>query len=67
MAFSNEQKLQQALKDVQAQKFSLIRAAAKAYNVDHSTLGRRHKGGVSKQNAREPQQLLSQKQEELLI
>ena len=54
MAFSNEQKLQQALKDVQAQKFSLIRAAAKAYNVDHSTLGRRYKGSILKQNAREP-------------
>jgi hypothetical protein len=48
MASSNEQKLQQVLKDVQAQKFSLIRAAAKAHDINHLTLSQRYKGGISK-------------------
>jgi hypothetical protein len=67
MASFHEQKLQQALEDLHAQKFSSIRAAAKAHNVHQATLHRRSKGGISKPEARVAQQLLSQEQEGLLV
>lgn len=67
MASSFEQKIQQALGDLRAKKFASIRAAAKAHNIDPTTLNRRSKGGISKQDARAAQQLLSQTQEGLLV
>lgn len=66
MTSFNEQKIQQALDDLDAQKFPSLRAVAKAHDIDHSTLTRRSKGGISKQEARSTQQLLSLHQENLL-
>jgi hypothetical protein len=67
MASFQEQKIQQALEDLRAQKFPSVRAAAKAHGINHVTLNRRSKGGISKQEARLAQQLLSQHQEGLLV
>jgi helix-turn-helix, Psq domain len=67
MASFQEQKIQQALEDLRTQKFPSVRAAAKAHGVNHVTLNRRSKGGISKQEARLAQQLLSQHQEGLLV
>ena len=67
MTSFNEQKIQQALEDLDAQRFPSVRAAAKAHNVPFATLNRRSKGGISRQEARSTQQLLSQHQEELLV
>jgi DDE superfamily endonuclease/Tc5 transposase DNA-binding domain len=62
-----EQKIAQALEDLDNQRFPSVRAAAKAHNIPPTTLNRRIKGGISKQEARTTQQLLSQHQEELLV
>jgi hypothetical protein len=43
-----EQKIQQALEDLDAQKFPSIRAVAKAHDIPLATLNRRSKGGISK-------------------
>jgi helix-turn-helix, Psq domain len=57
-----EQKIQQAFEDLDTQKFSSIKAAAKAHDIPYTTLDERNKGGISKQEAR-TQQLLSQYQD----
>jgi hypothetical protein len=60
-----EQKIRQALKDLDIQRFP--RAIAKAHNFPPDTLNWRSKGETSKQEARSTQQLLSQHQETLLV
>jgi hypothetical protein len=67
MTSFREQKVQQALEDLRTQKFPSARAAAKAHGVNYVTLNRRSKGGISKQEARLAQQLLSRHQEGLLV
>src|SRR6266852_2909197 len=66
MASNQEVRLQQAIDDYQTRRYPSIRAAAAANDVDRKTLGRRLKGGISVAQSREPQQLLSNQQEEML-
>ena len=66
MTSFHEQKIEQALEEFDSHRFPSIRAAAKAHNLPPTTLNRRIQGGISKQEARSTQQLLSQHQEALL-
>ena len=67
MAFNKEQALQDALDAYDRREYPSIRAAAKAFNVNHGTLARRINGGLSRQQAHEAEQLLSPDQERLLV
>ena len=67
MASNKEIRLQQAITDFQTNRYPSIRAAARANDVHHTTLSRRLKGRVSRRIARQPQQLLSEIQEQLLV
>ena len=67
MTSKHEQDIQDALDAYDRREYPSIRAAAGAYDVSKSTLSRRLKGGRSRQQAREEQQLLSPDQEGLLI
>jgi hypothetical protein len=62
-----EHSIQLALDDLHASRFTSIRAAARAHNVNYRTLARRAQGGISKRAARVEQQLLSSAQEEILV
>ena len=61
-----EHNIQLALDALHTRRFTSIRAAAHAYNVNYRTLARRAQGGISKREARVEQQLLSEAQEEML-
>jgi hypothetical protein len=54
-----EARIQLALTAYRTGQFPSIRKAADAHNVNYSTLSRRVKHGLSRQQARNPQQLLS--------
>ena len=62
-----EHNIQLALDDLHASRFTSIRAAARAHNVNYRTLARRAQGGISRREARVEQQLLSGAQEEILV
>lgn len=62
-----EESIQLALRDYNNGAFKSLRAAAKAYRVPASTLTDRYHGKTTLRQARETQQLLSPKQEEMLI
>ena len=47
MASNKELRLQQAINDYQTRRYTSIRAAAAANDVDRVTLGRRLQGGLS--------------------
>jgi len=53
----------QAISDYQNRRYTSIRAAAAANDVNYITLGRRLRGGILQAIAREPQQLLLNDQE----
>jgi len=57
----------QAISDYQTRRYTSIRAAAAANDVNHVSLGRRLRGGISRAIAREPQQILSNEQEQMLV
>jgi hypothetical protein len=67
MASNHESRLQQAIQDYETRRYPTIRSAAAANDVDRKTLGRRLQGGVSRAIAHEPQQLLTNEQEQLLV
>lgn len=67
MTSTTEQALQDAQDAYSRNEYPSIRAAATAYGVDRMTLGRRLKGGNTRQQARASQQALSPVQEDLLI
>lgn len=56
-----------ALKDLADGRFPSVRAAAAAYNLDSTNLGRRRRGQPNRAQAREEQQILSSIQEGLLV
>lgn len=60
-----------AVKDIESQllsgQLSSIRAAAAVYSIPEATLRRRLKGGISRQQARTTQQILTPEQEDRLI
>ena len=64
---SIEETIQEAIEDLEAGHFSLIRAAATAYNISRATLGRRMKGRPSRAIAHEPERRLTPYQEEYLV
>ena len=66
MTSSREANIQAASDALENGEFPSIRAAAEAYGLDHSTLSRRLRGGRTRREAREEQQLLSPAQEEVL-
>ncbi|OQV07721.1 Tc5 transposase DNA-binding domain-containing protein [Cladophialophora immunda] len=66
MTSKREARIQQAIQDYQTRKYPSIRAAAAANDVNYATLSRRLRGTQSATLAHEPQQLLSNIQEELL-
>jgi len=59
MASNRETRMLQAIIDYQNRRYTSVRAAAAANDVNHVSLGRRLRGGLSRAIAREPQQLLS--------
>lgn len=67
MASNREARMLQAISDYQTRRYTSIRAAAAANDVNHMTLGRRLRGGNSRAIAREPQQLLSNQQKQILV
>jgi hypothetical protein len=67
MASNRETRMLQAISDYQNRRYTSIRAAAAANDVDRKSLGRRLQGGISRAIAREPQQLLSNQQEQMLV
>ena len=67
MTSKYEKAIKDALDALDRREHPSLRAAADAYDVSKSTLARRAKGGRSRQEAREEQQLLSPDQEGLLI
>jgi hypothetical protein len=62
-----EHNIQPVLDALHTRRFTSIRAAARAHNVNYRTLARRAQGGISKREARVEQQLLSSAQEEMLV
>ena len=62
----NEKRLQEALDELLKGKHPSVRAAAKAHDVNHVTLGRRMKGGRSIAEAHEDHQNLSIAEEKAL-
>jgi len=67
MASNQETRIQQAILDYQTRRYPTIRAAAAVNDVNRMTLGRRIQGGTSRAIAREPQQLLLNQQEQILM
>jgi hypothetical protein len=67
MASNQETRMLQAISDYQNRRYTSIRATAAANDVNHVRLGRRLRGGSSRAIAREPQQLLSNGQEQMLV
>lgn len=62
-----ESKIAAALEELADPSKPSLRAVEKKYGVSRRTLQRRHNGGISKQEARCSQQLLSAEQEKLLV
>jgi hypothetical protein len=62
-----EQALADAVRSLSTNQFTSIRAAAKYYAVDRTTLTRRLRGGLSHVEAAQPSLLLSTEQERLLV
>ena len=67
MASTRETRMLQAISDYQTRRYTSILAAAAANDVNHVSLGRRLRGGISRAIAREPQQILSNEQEQMLV
>ena len=66
MISEKEQKIQDAVDAYSRGEYPSLRTLSAAYGVDRKTLTRRIRGGVTRQEAREEQQLLSSTQEDLL-
>jgi hypothetical protein len=66
MPISDQVILDEAIRDVQTRKFASIRAAARHYDLCHSTLQRRLHGGVLNHQKAKEQSLLSKEQERLV-
>jgi hypothetical protein len=62
----HEQAFEQAIEDLEKGVFDTIAAAARAYNLDRTTLSRRIKGTTKRSAAHSEQQALSPEQEKLL-
>jgi hypothetical protein len=62
-----EERLQNAISAYNNQKFDSIRATATAFNVSHVTMTRRLTGGLSRVQARESAQILSNAEEKTLV
>lgn len=62
-----EQRFTSALRDLDSGRYKSIRAAAAAYKIDHSTLGRRRRGQRNRVESHTEQQLLSSIQEGMLV
>jgi Tc5 transposase DNA-binding domain len=62
-----EVRIAEALKNLRGPEKLSLRAAEARHGVPRNTLKRRHEGGVSKRIARQPQQLLSPDQKQLLV
>jgi len=67
MASNQETRIQQAILDHQSRRHPTIRAAAAANDVNRMTLSHRLQGGTLRAIAREPQQLLLNQQEQILM
>jgi DDE superfamily endonuclease/Tc5 transposase DNA-binding domain len=63
---SFEDRIDEALYSLHVQKYPSIRQAAAAYSLSHRTLARRWNGAVSREEARQNEQILSPIQEEKL-
>ena len=66
-ASQNGQKVQAALTNMSKSKFKTAYAAAKEHEVSMTTLYRRRRGGLTRAQAREAQQILSRSEEKALI
>jgi hypothetical protein len=67
MPIVDEDAIQDAIHAWNRREYPSIRQTAAAYRVDRKTLGRRLKGGNTRQQGKETQRLLSSAQEDLLI
>ena len=63
----NEKKIQQAIDEFLKGEYPSIRAAAKAHNLNHVTLGNRLKGARSIAEAHEYDQNLTKAEEKALV
>jgi hypothetical protein len=63
----NEGRIVLALNAFQKGQFSSLRAAARAYNIPHITLTRRHKGAPSRADSTSPHLKLTQTEETTLV
>jgi Tc5 transposase DNA-binding domain len=59
--------IDQAIESVKRAELSSIRATAAAFGVDRTTLTRRLNGGYQRNNGHTSQQLLSPRQEDMLV
>ena len=62
-----EEQLQNAISAFQKQEFTSIRAAANAFGVNRDTMSRRMAGGLSRAQAAELNQILSNAEERTLV
>jgi predicted DNA-binding protein (UPF0251 family) len=62
-----EIRIAEALRELAEMPNLSLRAAQKKHGIPRSTLARRLRGGISKKTARQPQQLLTPEQEDLLV
>jgi hypothetical protein len=63
----HNQKIEQAIEDVQSGKFSSFRQAAFSQNVSHSSVSYRVQGRPTRAEIHHPQSRLSKQQEDLLL
>ena len=66
-AMDTERAYTLALADLEAGRFRSIRAAADAYKIDNTNLGRRRRGQRNRVKSHEEQQTLSSLQEQMLV
>jgi hypothetical protein len=62
-----EEQVQSAISAFRNQEYKSVRAAAAAFNISHRTLTRRLAGGLSRAQAKEMVQILSNAEEETLV
>jgi Tc5 transposase DNA-binding domain/helix-turn-helix, Psq domain len=62
-----EIRIAEALRELAETPNLSLRAVQKKHGIPRSTLARRLGGGISKKTARQPQQLLTPEQEDLLV
>ena len=65
--YDREERLQQAISAYRNREFSTVRSAAKEFNVSRDTMARRMSGGLSRAEATELTQILSNAEEKTLV